>query len=134
MSVFASPRFLRNVMLIDAASCLATGALQVLLHQPLSELLRLPAALLSGTGWFLVVYAAVAAVVATREPVPRLPVTVIAIGNFAWAAGCLLLLVAGGLRPSVLGVGWIVAQVLTVLALAELQWMGLRRQAQQGWA
>jgi hypothetical protein len=49
MSVFSSPRFLRNVMLADAASCLATGALQAAFAAPLAQLLHLSAPLLTGT-------------------------------------------------------------------------------------
>jgi len=60
MSVFASPRFLPNVMWADAASCAATGALQVAFTGALAALTGLPAPLLAGTGVFLLAYAAVA--------------------------------------------------------------------------
>ena len=71
MSVFASPRFLRNVLLADAASCLASGAAQLGFNAALARLLNLPSVLLFGTGVFLVVYGTAVAFIATRDPVPN---------------------------------------------------------------
>src|SRR4051812_5900339 len=92
MSTLASPRFLRNVLLADAASCAATGALQVLFSQSLTTLLQLPAPLLVGTGWFLLAYAAVVGIIATREPLPRALVGILVAGNLGWAVACCALL------------------------------------------
>ena len=134
MSMFDSPRFLRNVLVADSLSCIGTGALQVMFTAPLAELLRLPPMLLQGTGWFLLAYAAVVAVVATREPIPRAFVWLFVAGNFAWAAACAALLAASPVSPSLLGQGWVIAQAVTVVVLAELQWAGLRRATPLGWA
>jgi hypothetical protein len=134
MSMFDSPRFLRNVLLADSASCLATGALQVALTQPLAQLTNLPAGLLMATGVFLLAYAALVGIVALRDPVPRALVWVFVAGNFAWAAGCAALIVEHAVAPTLLGEAWLIAQAVTVVVLAELQWMGLRRQAPLGWA
>lgn len=127
MSIFASPRFLRKVLLADAASCLATGAAQVAATQPLALLLGLPGPLLAGTGWFLLGYAAVVAVVASRDPVPTPLVWVFVAGNIGWAAACVALLASGLLAPTALGIAWVLAQAVTVATLADLQWAGLRR-------
>jgi len=134
MSIFQSPKFLRNVLFADAVSCLATGALQVLFTQPLAQLLNLPALLLQSTGIFLLAYAAVAMLVATREPIPRSLVWVFVVGNFAWAVGCAAMLVEHVVAPTALGEAWILAQAATVVVLAELQWTGLRRSRPIGWA
>lgn len=134
MSVFESPRFLRNVLFADAASCLGSGALQTGFAQPLSQLMHLPAPLLQATGWFLIAYAVLAAVVATREPIPRAWVWIFVAGNAAWAVGCVAMLVAGTFAPTLLGQAWIVAQAAVVVVLAELQWTGLRRAVPLGWA
>jgi len=134
MSVFASPRFLRNVLLADAASCIATGALQVLFTAQLHTLLNLPAALLAGTGWFLLAYGATVGGIATREPLPRAFVALFAAGNLGWAIACGALLASGRVAPTALGVAWVLAQAVTVLVLAELQWAGLRRVRATGWA
>jgi hypothetical protein len=133
MSMFESPKFLRHVLLADSASCVATGAVQVLLTGALAELTRIPAPLLMGTGLFLIAYAALAAFIATRDPVPRAFVWLFVAGNFGWAAACVALLAASPLHPSMIGEGWIVAQAVTVVVLAELQWAGLRARP-AGWA
>ena len=67
MSFASSPNYLRNVLLADALSCLATGALQLLFTDALVSLLRLPAPLLAGTGWFLLAYGAAVALVAMAD-------------------------------------------------------------------
>jgi hypothetical protein len=134
MSIFASPRFLRNVLLADAVSCVATGALQVLFTERLAGLLNLPMSLLSGTGWFLLAYAATVGTIAMRDPLPRAFVGLLVAGNLGWAVGCGALLASGWVTPSALGVAWIAAQAATVAVLAELQWTGLRRTRPASWA
>jgi len=126
MSIFASPRFLRNLLWVDAATCLVTGAAQLLLLEPLADLLLLPVELLVSTGAFLLIYTLVLGLVATRDPVPRLLVGLFAAGNFAWAAGCIALLAGPWIAPAALGQGWIAAQAATVVVLGELQWLGLK--------
>lgn len=124
--IFASPRFLSRVMWADAASCAATGALQLGLTDPLARLTGLPASLLLGTGLFLLVYAAAAALMASRPTPPRTLIGLVVAGNFGWAAACVALLASGLLAPTLPGVAWVIAQAVTVVVLAEAQWMGLR--------
>jgi len=127
MSVFASPRFLPRVMWADAASCAATGALQLGLTDALARLTGLPAPLLMGTGAFLLAYAAAAAWMATRSSPPRTLIGLVVVGNFGWAVACVALLASGMFAVSAIGVAWVLAQALCVVVLAELQWTGLRR-------
>ena len=135
-SLFASPRFLSRVMWIDAASCAATGALQVGLTDALARLTGLPGGLLMGTGLFLLAYAAAAAAMARRATPPRTLIGLVAIGNFGWAAACAALLASGLFAVTALGMAWVIAQAVTVVLLAEAQWMGLRatRQPRAGLA
>ncbi len=127
MSIFASPRFLSRVMWADAASCAATGALQLSAGGPLAALTGLPAPLLQGTGAFLLAYACVAAWIARRRPVARTLIGVVALGNVAWAVGCVALAAGGFMALTGWGVAWLAVQAAVVLALADLQWTGLRR-------
>lgn len=127
MSVFASPRFLPNVMWADAASCAATGALQVAFTDALARLTGLPAPLLMGTGVFLLAYAAMAAFMASRATPPRTLIGLVVVGNFGWAVACISLLVSGIFPVTTVGVAWVLAQAVCVIVLAELQWTGLRR-------
>lgn len=129
MSILSSPHFLRRVLWADAASCLATGLLQLLPGAQLARLLGLPEALLTGTGLFLLAYAAAVAFVATRQPLPRPVVWVFVAGNLVWAIDCVALLLGGWVAPTLLGQAWVLAQALTVAVLAELQFAGLRKTA-----
>jgi hypothetical protein len=127
MSIFHSPNFLRNVLIADAISCLATGAAQLAFTQQLAQLLHLPALLLTSTGAFLLAYAAIVAFVATRNPLPRPLVWLFVIGNAGWAIACVALLASGQFAPTALGMSWVLAQAACVAILAELQFTGLRR-------
>lgn len=130
-SLMSSPGFLRNVLRIDALSCVACGWLQVALPGQMARLLNLPEPLLAYTGEFLLVYAAVVAFISTRSPLPRSLVWVLVLGNLGWAAACAGLLFSGLVTPTMLGTAYVVAQALTVAVLAELQFFGLRRTAPQ---
>jgi uncharacterized membrane protein (UPF0136 family) len=127
--VLSSPNFLRNVLRVDALSCIACGVLQVAFPAAMARLLNLPEGLIAYTGEFLLVYAAVVAFVSTRKPLPRLIIWALVAGNIGWALACVLLLVSGGASPSMPGVAYVVVQALTVAVLAELQYFGLRRTA-----
>lgn len=135
-SFFASPRFLSRVMWVDALSCAATGVLQVGFTDALARLTGLPGGLLLATGLFLLAYAAAAAAMARRATPPRTLIGLVAIGNFGWAAACAALLASGLFAVTALGTAWVVAQAVTVVLLAEAQWMGLRatRQPRAGLA
>lgn len=128
-----SSRFLRNVLLADAASCLATSALQVLFTAPLAQVLNLPSALLAATGWFLLAYGAVVGYTATRDLLPRALVWLFMAGNLGWAVACAVLLAGRWLSPTAWGAAWILAQAATVAVLALVQWKGLRRSQMVGW-
>ncbi|WP_077036813.1 hypothetical protein [Pelomonas sp. KK5] len=131
-AIASSPRFLPRLMWADAASCAATGALQLAFTGALAGLTGLPAPLLAGTGLFLLAYAAAAAGMALQRVPPRRLIGLVVIGNFGWALACLALLLGGGLPLSGLGVAWVLAQLACVLVLGELQWMGLKRSRQAG--
>lgn len=130
-SLFLAPNFMRSVLRIDALSCVACGLLQLALPGQMAGLLRLPGPLLAYTGEFLLVYAAVVALVSTRKSMPRNVVWLLVAGNLGWAAACVLLLVSGIVQPTALGVAYVLMQALTVAVLAGLQYVGLRRKALQ---
>lgn len=49
--------------------------------------------------------------------------------NVLWAADCLILLASGWVAPTGLGIAFVLVQAVTVLAFADLQYLGLRRSA-----
>ena len=134
MSIFASPRLLRSVLIADAASTLGAGALHLLFTPQLTQLMNLPTALLTSTGVFMLAYAAVVGFVATRDPLPRPVIRLLAAGNFGWAVASVALLASGLIAPTSLGLAWVLMQAGLVAVLAELQWMGSRRLPAAGWA
>jgi hypothetical protein len=134
MSIFASPRFLRNVLWADAAAGAGSSLLHLLAASALANLLGLPAGVLALSGALLLVYVAAAMYLAACEPVPRKGVGVLIAANWAWVGGCtaVFLMYAGNLTP--LGQAYMVVHALAVAALAELEWFGLRRAPRIGWA
>jgi hypothetical protein len=126
-----SNHFLRIVLWADAASCLICGLLQVSFVRPLSQYLGLAPALLAGTGDFLLLYGAAVAFLATRARAPAGIIWLLVVGNVAWGLAAVGILLAGDVQPTLLGKGYILAQALTVLLLARLQYICMRSGAGQ---
>ena len=117
--------FLRRVLLVDAATCMATGALLALARAPLAALLGLPGTLLLYAGVSLFPCAALMLWVARREPLARAAAWLVVVGNALWVLGSAALLVV--YSPTALGDVFVIAQALAVALLAELEYIGLRR-------
>jgi len=132
MSLFASPRFLRQVLGVDAVSGSATALLHLTAAGALAPLLGLPGGLLVASGLALIAFVAGSAYLASCDPVPRGPVWALIFANWAWAGACLALLFSGA-AATALGQGYLVVQAAAVALLAELEWMGLRRYPVRGW-
>jgi hypothetical protein len=116
---------LRLALRLDAVVTGLNGAAYLLAASPLADLLGLPAGWLRGTGVFLLAYAAAVWLVGTR-PTPTAVRTVVA-ANALWAAGSVLVVLAGLGSPTTVGAVWLVLQALVVAAFAVLQAAGLRR-------
>jgi hypothetical protein len=129
MLISSPAKFLRTVLLVDAATCVATGLLMTFGAGLLAEFTAIPEPLLSYAGISLLPVAAFIALVATYALAPPAIWVVIA-GNALWVAGSLLLLVDSPISPNVLGYVFIGGQAVAVAILAELEYFGLR----QTWA
>jgi len=119
--------FLRRALLADAAASAAVGALMALGAPALQGLLGLPAALLMWAGVALFPYAGYLAWLAARPAVPRAAVWLPIALNLLWAIDCAIVWFASGLQPTLLGDAFVLLQIATVLAFAELEFIGLRR-------
>ena len=130
MSLLSSPQFLRAVVWFDALTGILLGSLHLLMTSALSEGLGLAPGLLQVSGVLLLGYAALAASIARAQPLPlgRLRVRVLIVGNGAWALASLALWVGAAPAPTLLGQIYLAVHVVSVALLAELQWMGARRQ------
>jgi hypothetical protein len=103
----------------DAAYLAAAGLLD--------SALGVEAGLLRGIGAFLLVFAAVVWIAATRKIVPPAAVRAVVTANAIWAADSLVVLAAGWLSPTTFGGVWIALQALVVAGFAGLQAYALRR-------
>jgi hypothetical protein len=119
--------FLRRVLFADAATCVATGLFLALLAAPLAPYLGLGAGLLLYAGLALLPIAAFIAWVAAREHISPAGVWLVIVGNVLWVLASLALLFA--VSPTALGYAFVVGQALIVAALAEMEYVGLRKVA-----
>ncbi len=79
------------------------------------------------TGLFLIAYTALVGWLATRPSMPKLLVIAVIAGNTAWTLASIALLFSSAVTPNVPGEIFIAAQAIVPGALAELQYIGLRR-------
>jgi hypothetical protein len=122
----ASP-LLRRAFLLDT---IASGMMAVLLTfgaGELAPLFDLPEQLLRETGLFLIAYTTLVGWLATRQSMPKALVIAVIVGNTAWTVASIALLFSSAMTPNLLGQIFIAAQAIVPGALAELQYIGLRR-------
>ena len=119
----------RPVLLVDALVSGATGLLLAFAAPMLESWLGLPAALLRSAGLVLLPFAVAVAWLGSQAAPPKAGIQAIIAINFAWVAASILLLVAGGVNPTALGVAFVLFQAAVVFVLGELQFMGLRKAA-----
>ena len=124
--ILPSP-FLRRAILADAIFSGASAGLLTLGAGALAPLLELPEPLLRETGLFLIAYAALVGWLGTRQGMPKPLVVIVIAGNAAWTLASIALLFSGAVAPNLAGEAFIAAQAIAVGALAELQFVGLRR-------
>ena len=119
--------FLRRAIQADAIFSGVSAVLLTLGAAELAPLLNLPQALLRETGLFLVAYAALVGWLGTRITMPKALVIIVIAGNAAWTVASIALLFIDAVMPNLLGQAAIAMQAIVVGALAELQYIGLRR-------
>ena len=119
--------FLRRAIVADAIFSGVSAVLLTLGAGALAPLLNLPEALLRETGLFLIAYAALVGWLGTRQSMPKPLVLIVIAGNAAWTLASIALLFSGAVTPNIWGEALVAAQAIAVGALAELQYIGLRR-------
>jgi uncharacterized protein YjeT (DUF2065 family) len=118
---------LRRAFLLDTIVSGMMALLLTLGAGALAPLLDLPEQLLRETGLFLIAYTALVGWLATRQSMPKLLVITVIAGNAVWTVASIALLFSNAVTPNGLGQIFIAAQALVPGALAELQYIGLRR-------
>jgi hypothetical protein len=119
--------FLRRALLADAVFSGVSAVALTFGAGELAPLLDLPEALLRETGLFLIAYAALVGWLGTRHRMPRALVVIVIAGNASWTLASIALLFSSIVTPNLLGEAAIAAQAIAVGALAELQYIGLRK-------
>ena len=120
-------QFLRRAILGDAIFSGASAVMLTFGGGGLAPLLNLPEVLLRETGLFLIVYAILVGWLGTRQAMPKALVAIVIAGNVAWTLASIALLFSGAVTPNLLGEVFVAAQAIATGALAELQYIGLRR-------
>ena len=83
--------------------------------------------MLRETGLFLIAYTALVGWLAMRQSMPKAWVIIVIAGNAAWTIASIGLLFSSAVTPNLLGQIFIAGQAAVPGALAELQYIGLRR-------
>jgi hypothetical protein len=119
--------FLSRALQADAVFSGISAMLLTFGAAELAPLLNLPEMLLRETGLFLIAYTLLVGWLGTRTTMPKALVAVVIAGNAAWTLASIALLFSSLVSPNLLGQMAIAMQAIVVGALAELQYIGLRR-------
>jgi hypothetical protein len=118
--------FLRSILKLDAATCLAMAALLAPGASTLSPLLGIPSAILAGAGLSLVPIGLFMLWLGTRDRAPAIFAHLVIAGNLAWTCASFIL-VAALQSITAAGTTLVIAQALAVAVFALLEWRGLRQ-------
>jgi hypothetical protein len=122
-----SDKFLRIILRVDAATCIATGLLLTIGADVIAGLTSIPAQLSFYAGLSLFPIALLIGFAATRPTIVPPLVWLVIAGNVLWVAASLWLAFAGPIAPNAIGTAFILVQAAAVALLAELEFFGLRR-------
>jgi hypothetical protein len=125
MSPIQSNNTLQNVLLLDAATCVAAGALMAFGSSFVAGLTAIPAPLLYWAGLILFPCAALMAFAGLQASPPRPIVWLIVLGNIGWVIASVAVLAF--IAPNALGYIFILAQAAVVAVLALLEHSALQR-------
>ena len=117
--------FLRTVLKLDAASCLAMAAMVIPMAGMLQEPLGIEAGALSAAAASLILIGLFVLWLGTRREASAALVAIVVLGTSGWAVASFA---AAGSLPAitVLGQAVVAGQGLAVLALAIAEWAGLK--------
>lgn len=116
---------LRNVLRLDAATCVASGLASIVGASYLGALLALPEQLLRTAGVVLLAFALLVGFASLSLPSQRWPSWLVVLGNAVWVLESVLVLFSADLAPNALGVGYVISQAAVVALLAELEFAAL---------
>jgi len=118
--------FLKRVLILDAASCLGMGAALLAGDGALSEAFGVPELLLAGAGYMLIPLGLFIGWLGTRDATHAALVWLVIVGNVGWTIESLIVAFT---TAGITGLGslFVAGQGAAVLALALLEYVGLRQ-------
>ncbi|HVK79189.1 MAG TPA: hypothetical protein VM915_01120 [Verrucomicrobiae bacterium] len=120
------PTLIHRALLADALLSGAAGIVMIVGGATLAPLLNLPVELLVGAGIFFLPWTLALLWIARANPLPRAGAQAVIALNVAWVLASIALLFV--LTPSAFGYAFVIVQAIAVGILAELQYIGLKRQ------
>src|SRR4030095_6658935 len=124
---FHNSRFLRWVLIADAATCVATGLMLVFGFGFLPELLGLPGQLLLYAGISLFPFVMFLVWLASRASLSKGAVWTVILLHALWTLYTFFFLMRGWFNPTQLGYAFVTAQAIGVALLASLEYAGLKK-------
>jgi hypothetical protein len=125
MPAFFPTVFVSRVLLLDAVTCAAMGALLTGLSSTLAPVLGLPMALLLWAGILLFPSAGLMVIAASLKPFRSLLCWLVVAGNVLWVVASIAVLTE--LEPTPLGLAFVLVQAAAVAILAMFEWRGIRQ-------
>lgn len=116
--------FLKRVLLLDAASCLAMGAMLAIGAEALAPSFGLDAKLITGAGIALLPIGAFILWLGTRTAAPAALVYLVIAGNLLWTLESFLL-IGNAEGITAIGTAFVAVQALAVVTLTGLEWIGV---------
>lgn len=127
MSSLTTSTFLRRIFAFDAVATAGVGVLLAAGASTLEGLLGLDPAIGVPAGLFLIAYAVLPGIMATRKTLPVAAVWAVIGINAVWVLESLASLALGWVSVNPLGTAFVIGQAAAVGAIAELQYMAMRR-------
>ena len=118
---------MRRVLTVDAVACAGMALLLLVFAGWAAPHLGLSPDLLRGGGIVLVPWTAFLVFALAQSAISRSLVMAVIVGNLAWVAASLGLLVSGRVDPTVLGTVFVLLQAAVVLVLTWVQVNGRSR-------
>jgi hypothetical protein len=118
---------IRRLLLLDAGTCLAMGAVLIFANAPAAELTGFSPALLMGAGLVLLPCAAFMLLLASRMSPAPVGVRLVVACNVLWVLASVLLPMWPGVDPNTTGLLGLWAQAVGVAVLAALEHFALGR-------
>ena len=118
--------FLKRVLTLDAASCLAMGLLLTLGAGALAPMFGIDRQIVGGAGLALIPVGLFILWLGTRQAAAPAFVYLVIAGNIAWSVESVVL-IANADKITPLGIAFVGVQAAAVAGLSLLEWIGVRR-------